>query len=97
LGTLAALRRVATTERIGSAIHIEGSRLSDREVEHLLAFYRELKVSEEARLAAYRRFFEDALSAELLQRLSDCVNGGFVLDTAKFERQFAAMLGRRIA
>ena len=78
---------------------------TDREVEHLLELYRELRVSEEARLAAYRRLFEDALSAELLQRLRDCANGGFVLGTAKFERQIATILidrrschvGRRIA
>ncbi|MBF0342352.1 MAG: Fic family protein [Magnetococcales bacterium] len=42
LGTLAperlnALRRVATIESIGSSTRIEGSRLSDRDVEHLLA------------------------------------------------------------
>jgi Fic family protein len=42
LGTLAperlsALRRVATVESIGSSIRIEGSRLSDREVERLLS------------------------------------------------------------
>lgn len=42
LGTLApdrlsALRRVATIESIGSSTRIEGSRLSDREVEQLLS------------------------------------------------------------
>jgi Fic family protein len=42
LGTLAperlsALRRVATIESIGSSTRIEGAKLSDREVEHLLA------------------------------------------------------------
>lgn len=42
LGTLTperlnALRRVATIESIGSSTRIEGSRLSDRDVEHLLA------------------------------------------------------------
>src|SRR5277367_4375219 len=42
LGTLAperlsALRRVATIESIGSSTRIEGSKLSDREVEQLLA------------------------------------------------------------
>ena len=42
LGTLApdrlsALRRVATIESIGSSTRIEGSRLSDREVENLLS------------------------------------------------------------
>src|SRR5271169_2147318 len=41
LGTLAperlnALRRVATIESIGSSTRIEGSKLTDREVEHLL-------------------------------------------------------------
>jgi len=34
---LSALRRVATIESIGSSTRIEGSRLSDRDVEHLLA------------------------------------------------------------
>ena len=34
---LSALRRVATIESIGSSTRIEGARLSDREVEHLLA------------------------------------------------------------
>lgn len=33
---LSALRKVATIESIGSSTRIEGSRLSDREVEHLL-------------------------------------------------------------
>jgi Fic family protein len=42
LGTLAperlnALRRIATIESIGSSTRIEGSKLTDREVEHLLA------------------------------------------------------------
>ncbi len=42
LGTLAperllALRRVATIESIGSSTRIEGSKLSDREVENLLS------------------------------------------------------------
>ena len=59
------------------------------------ALYRELAGSDEARLAAYRRLFEDELSAELLQRLRDCTNGGFVLGGPRFERQIAAMLGRR--
>src|SRR5277367_6174924 len=34
---LNALRRVATIESIGSSTRIEGSKLTDREVEHLLA------------------------------------------------------------
>lgn len=59
------------------------------------ALYRELATSDEARRAAYRRLFEDELSAEVLGRLRECTNGGFVLGSAKFERQLAAMLGRR--
>src|ERR1700754_4864910 len=34
---LSALRRIATIESIGSSTRIEGSKLSDRDVEHLLA------------------------------------------------------------
>lgn len=34
---LAALRRIATIESVGSSTRIEGARLTDREVEHLLA------------------------------------------------------------
>ena len=34
---LAALRRIATIESVGSSTRIEGARLSDREVERLLA------------------------------------------------------------
>ncbi|MGF1614162.1 MAG: hypothetical protein ACFCVA_09700, partial [Gammaproteobacteria bacterium] len=49
----------------------------------------------EARLAAYRGLFEGALSRELLQRPRDCTNGGFGLGSLKFERQIAALLGRR--
>jgi putative transposase len=59
------------------------------------ALYRELAGSDETRLAAYRRLFEDVLSAELLRRLRDCTNGGFVIGSPRFERQVAAMVGRR--
>jgi len=59
------------------------------------ALYRELAGSGEARLAAYRSLFEDALGADVLQRVRDCVNGGFVLGSPKFERQVATMVGRR--
>ena len=60
---------------------------------HML--YRDLAATAEARRAAYRTLFEDELDAETLQRLRDCTNGGFVIGSAKFERQIAAMLGRR--
>jgi len=59
------------------------------------ALYGQLAGSDEARLAAYRGLFEDVLSAELLRRLRDCTKGGFVLGSSRFERQIAAMLGRR--
>jgi putative transposase len=51
------------------------------------ALYRELAGSDETRLAAYRRLFEDVLSAELLRRLRDCTNGGFVIGSPRFERE----------
>jgi hypothetical protein len=59
------------------------------------ALYRALGGSQEARLAAYRGLFEVVLDAELLRRLRACTNGGFVLGSPTFERQIAAMLGRR--
>jgi len=59
------------------------------------ALYRALADSEEARPAAYRRLFDDVLSAELLGRLRDCTNGGFVFGSSRFEQQVAAMVGRR--
>jgi hypothetical protein len=48
------------------------------------ALDRELAGSAETRLAGYRRLFEDVLSAELLRRLRDCTNGGFVLSSPRF-------------
>jgi putative transposase len=57
--------------------------------------YRDLASSDDARLAAYRRLFAGELSIELLQRLRDCTNGGFVVGRPQFERQIAAMVGRR--
>jgi putative transposase len=58
------------------------------------AVYCELAPSEEARRGAYCRLFEDELSAETLQRLRECTNGGFVLGSSKLEQQIAVMLGR---
>jgi len=57
--------------------------------------YRVLATSDDGRRVAYRRLFESELDAALLTRLRDCTNGGFVLGSTKFERQLAAMLGRR--
>ena len=59
------------------------------------ALYRALATSDDGRQAAYRHLFERELDAALLARLRDCTNGGFVLGSTKFERQIAAMLGRR--
>lgn len=70
LGTLAperltALRRVATIESIGSSTRIEGSKLSDREVEHLL---RNLKIKsfatrDEREVAGYAEVMDLIFSA----------------------------------
>jgi len=47
--------------------------------------YCDLGNSDEARLTAYRRPFQDELSAALLQRLRDCRNVGCVLGSPRFE------------
>ncbi|WPL16111.1 Transposase [Thiorhodovibrio winogradskyi] len=59
------------------------------------ARYMELADIESERLAAYRRLFEDALGTELLECLREGTNGGFVVGSQQFERQIAAMVGRR--
>ncbi len=59
------------------------------------ALYLALGTTEQARLAAYRRLFEDQLSAELLEKLRAGTNGGFVIGSGRFERQIAVMVGRR--
>ncbi|QQO57244.1 MAG: transposase [Thiohalocapsa sp. PB-PSB1] len=57
--------------------------------------YQGLADADQARFAAYRRLFEDMLGAESHQCFRECTNGGFVIGSAKFKRQIAAMLGRR--
>ena len=57
--------------------------------------YSELATSDGRRLAAYRGLFEKDLNADLVQRLRECTNGGFVLGSSKFEQQIASMVGRR--
>jgi putative transposase len=57
--------------------------------------YATLGGSDAERQAAYRRLFADEIDEQLLTRIRDSVNGGFVLGNARFERQIAAMLGRR--
>jgi hypothetical protein len=62
---LLALRRVATIESIGSSTRIEGSRLSDREVEHLLS-HLEIKSfgsRDEQEVAGYAEVMETLFSS----------------------------------
>lgn len=70
LGTLAperlrALRHIATIESIGSSTRIEGSRLSDREVERLLANLEVRKFSsrDEQEVAGYAHVMETVFNA----------------------------------
>ena len=70
LGTLAperlsALRRVATIESIGSSTRIEGSKLSDREVERLLANLeiKRFDTRDEQEVAGYAKVMEVVFSA----------------------------------
>jgi Fic family protein len=70
LGTLAperlnALRRVATIESIGSSTRIEGSKLTDREVEHLLAKLEIKKFAsrDEQEVAGYAEVMETVFHA----------------------------------
>jgi Fic family protein len=70
LGTLApdrlsALRRVATIESIGSSTRIEGSKLSDREVEQLLANLttRSFATRDEQEVAGYAELMELVFSS----------------------------------
>jgi len=59
------------------------------------SLYYELAESDEQCRAAYRALFKDTFNDDLLKRIRDTMNGGFVLGNARFERQIAAMLGRR--
>ncbi len=70
LGTLAperlsALRRVATIESIGSSTRIEGSKLSDREVEKLLSKIeiKSFETRDEQKVAGYAEVMETVFSA----------------------------------
>jgi len=70
LGTLApdrlsALRRVATIESIGSSTRIEGSKLSDREIEHLLSKLqiKSFSTRDEQEVAGYAEVMELVFSS----------------------------------
>src|SRR3989304_4796803 len=62
---LAALRRVATIESIGSSTRIEGSKLSDREVERLLSNpqIRSFGTRDEQEVAGYADLMERVISS----------------------------------
>jgi Fic family protein len=62
---LNALRRVATIESIGSSTRIEGSKLSDREVEHLLARLeiKKFETRDEQEVAGYAEVMETVFHA----------------------------------
>src|ERR1700734_3283292 len=70
LGTIAperlnALRRVATIESIGSSTRIEGSKLTDREVERLLGSFeiRQFRTRDEQEVAGYADVMETVFRA----------------------------------
>src|ERR1700679_1493348 len=62
---LSALRRVATIESIGSSTRIEGSKLSDREVERLLANLdiKSFATRDEQEVAGYAEAMETIFSS----------------------------------
>ncbi len=77
LGTLAperlsALRRVATIESIGSSTRIEGSKLSDREIEKLLSNVeiRHFKSRDEQEVAGYAMVMETIFTSWEDKRLT---------------------------
>lgn len=47
------------------------------------------------RQTAYRSLFANLFDDDLLRRIRESVNGGFVLGNVKFEREIAAMLSTR--
>jgi putative transposase len=51
--------------------------------------------TEEARQAAYRGLFAEALIDEQLTAIRAAINSGLALGSERFQREVAAMLGRR--
>jgi uncharacterized DUF497 family protein len=51
--------------------------------------------TDEARRAAYRGLYAEALAEDLLTEIRNATNGGFALGGERFQREIAAMLGRR--
>ncbi len=97
LGTLAperlsALRRVATIESIGSSTRIEGSKLSDREVERLLSNLeiRQFETRDEQEVAGYAQametVFAHAEAIELTENHIKQLHRDLLRHSAKDER-----------
>ncbi len=57
--------------------------------------YLDLAGTDEARQFRYRGLFADAIPQDMLAALRDATNGGFVLDSQRFQKQIATMVGRR--
>jgi putative transposase len=57
--------------------------------------YLALSEDEETRRLHYRNLFADKISEAELTALREATNGGFVLGSQRFQRQIAAMVGRR--
>jgi putative transposase len=49
----------------------------------------------EARRAAYRDLFAEAIAQPVLTEIRTATNGGYALGDERFQREIAAMLGRR--
>jgi putative transposase len=57
--------------------------------------YADLAATEEARQAAYRSVFAEALVDEQVTEIRAATNGGLALGSERFEREVATMLERR--
>jgi len=58
--------------------------------------YTRLGRSLEARREAYRALFREVLDEAVVNEIRAATNGGFVLGAAHFQKEIAAMLGRRV-
>jgi putative transposase len=61
------------------------------------ALYRRLGGSPATRQKEYRGLFRAALAADFVDALRAATNGGWALGGARFKRQIARALGRRVA
>ena len=57
--------------------------------------YASLGETDEARRAAYRDLVATAIAQDVLTEIRTATNGGFALGSERFQREIAAMLGRR--